>query len=294
MNKLIICFLILSGTGSLISQIEEVNYYPLKEGNVWVYQVNTSMGQSFKMRKKVLGSMITNGHKYYNVENVHYRVDSSTANVFQLTQGSGCSWSVNEKLQDSLRAILNDSALKDCGTIIIKCIDTDIRVKFGISMNTKHFRYWNSGNAGGVYAKNFGLISAYGGSGINLYGQELLGCVLDGVVYGDTSMLTVINLLSSEIPLEFSLSQNYPNPFNPVTKIKFQVPKSPLSFGEGQGVGLKIYNALGHEVQILVNESLQPGTYEVDWDASNFPSGVYFYELTSGDFTQTKKMVLLK
>jgi hypothetical protein len=258
---------------------------------VWVYQVNTSMGQSFKMRKKVLGSMITNGHKYYNVENVHYRVDSSTANVFQLTQGSGCSWSVNEKLQDSLRAILNDSALKDCGTIIIKCIDTDIRVKFGISMNTKHFRYWNSGNAGGVYAKNFGLISAYGGSGINLYGQELLGCVLDGVVYGDTSMLTGINQLSSEVPSEFSLSQNYPNPFNPVTKIKFSIP----SVGNSRDFSvIKIYNTLGREIQVLVNQSLQPGTYEVDWDASNYPSGIYFYELISGNFTQTRKMVLLK
>jgi len=57
---------------------------------------------------------------------------------------------------------------------------------------------------------------------------------------------------------------------------------------------LKLYNASGQEVQVLVNQSLQPGTYEVDWNASSHPSGVYFYKLTSGDYTQTKKMVLIK
>jgi len=94
-----------------------------------------------------------------------------------------------------------------------------------------------------------------------------------------------------EVPTRYILSQNYPNPFNPVTKIKFSIP----SVGKGRDRSImKIYNSLGHEVQVLVNQSLQPGIYEVDWDASNFPSGVYFYELTSGDFIQTKKMVLIK
>jgi hypothetical protein len=103
--------------------------------------------------------------------------------------------------------------------------------------------------------------------------------------------LNGIHQISGEIPNEFSLSQNYPNPFNPVTKIKFSIP----SIGNGRDrSAIKIYNALGREVQTLVNQSLQPGTYEVDWDASNHPSGVYFYELTSGNFAETKKMVLLK
>ncbi|MEO8514010.1 MAG: YCF48-related protein [Ignavibacteria bacterium] len=98
----------------------------------------------------------------------------------------------------------------------------------------------------------------------------------------------------SNIPLSFSLHQNYPNPFNPVTKIKFDIPFSPLSFGEGLGVRLIIYNLLGKEVAQLVNEQLKPGSYEVDWDGTGFASGVYFYSLVTNDFVETKRMVLIK
>ncbi len=103
-----------------------------------------------------------------------------------------------------------------------------------------------------------------------------------------------INVISSEIPENFSLSQNYPNPFNPSTVIRFSIPSKPLSFGEGLGVGLYVYNSLGQKIAVLVNQSLSPGTYSVEWDASNYPSGLYFYTLTYGDFSDTKKMILLK
>ncbi len=88
-------------------------------------------------------------------------------------------------------------------------------------------------------------------------------------------------------PVNFSLSQNYPNPFNPTTSIKYEIPKN--SF-----VSLKIFNVLGIEVTSLVNETKHPGSYETSWDASAFPSGVYFYELNTGDFKERKKMVLIK
>jgi hypothetical protein len=98
----------------------------------------------------------------------------------------------------------------------------------------------------------------------------------------------------NEIPQTFALYQNYPNPFNPVTKIKFDIPSAPLSFGEGLGVRLLIYDILGREIAALVNEELKPGTYEVDWNAANYPSGIYFYRITAGEFTQTRKMILLR
>jgi hypothetical protein len=93
--------------------------------------------------------------------------------------------------------------------------------------------------------------------------------------------------IRSEIPKEFALSQNYPNPFNPVTNIKFALPSS--SFAK-----LVVFDVLGREVANLVNEQLKPGIYEVDFDGTNFPSGVYFYKLTSENFIQTKKMMLIK
>ena len=85
----------------------------------------------------------------------------------------------------------------------------------------------------------------------------------------------------------FSLSQNYPNPFNPATNIKFEVPKSGW-------VTMRIFNSLGIEVSTLLNETRQQGIHEVFWDASNFPSGVYFYELRAGEYSERKKMVLIK
>lgn len=99
--------------------------------------------------------------------------------------------------------------------------------------------------------------------------------------------------ISNEIPEKFSLSQNYPNPFNPQTKIKFELPSLTRS-KSGIPVKLIIYDLLGREVATLVNEELKPGTYEADWDGSNFSSGVYFYKFVAGDFTETKKMVLMK
>jgi len=98
-----------------------------------------------------------------------------------------------------------------------------------------------------------------------------------------------INPISSEIPNEFSLFQNYPNPFNPSTKIKFAIPT-----GYASQTILSVYDILGRRVAVLVNQQLRPGTYEVDWDASAYPSGVYFYTITSGSFKETRKMVLLK
>jgi hypothetical protein len=101
-----------------------------------------------------------------------------------------------------------------------------------------------------------------------------------------------IHTISNEVPKSFILQQNYPNPFNPVTKFKFALPPSPS--GEGLGVRVIIYDILGREIATLVNEQLQPGVYEVEWDGTNYPSGVYFYRLTTNEYTQTRKMVLLK
>jgi len=115
-----------------------------------------------------------------------------------------------------------------------------------------------------------------------------------GKIYKTTNGGTPIGIqpISSEIPNHFSLSQNYPNPFNPATKIKFDIP--PVGQRHAFDVRLIIYDVLGREVTTLVNEKLNPGTYEVTWDASSYPSGVYFYKLITKDFSETKKMVLLK
>ena len=97
----------------------------------------------------------------------------------------------------------------------------------------------------------------------------------------------------SENPISFILNQNYPNPFNPSTTIKFSLPFS-LSEVEGSLVSLKIYNTLGEKIAVLLDKEFTAGTYEVEWNAIDIPSGVYFYQLKTREYVDTKKMILLR
>jgi len=100
--------------------------------------------------------------------------------------------------------------------------------------------------------------------------------------------LTALDVEETDyIPGEFKLYQNYPNPFNPTTVIRYQLSASGL-------VSLKVFDVLGKEVATLINDVKPAGSYEVQFDASNLPSGIYFYKLSAGTFTETKKMVLIR
>ena len=108
----------------------------------------------------------------------------------------------------------------------------------------------------------------------------------------DNGFVIGINPVSNKVPSQYILYQNYPNPFNPVTKLKFEIPYEVKS--EKSKVKIVIYDVLGREVEVLLNEKLSPGTFEVEWDASNYPSGLYFCRLISDEISITKKMVFLK
>ncbi|MEO8513475.1 MAG: T9SS type A sorting domain-containing protein [Ignavibacteria bacterium] len=132
-----------------------------------------------------------------------------------------------------------------------------------------------------------------------LQGNPLIGFAvgLNGRVLKTTTgggNFTPVEPLGSEVPENFSLSQNYPNPFNPSTNINFSIPVTPLSFGEGLRVSLTVYNVLGKQVALLVDQSFTPGNYSINFDASSLSTGTYFYRLIAGEFSQTNKMVLIK
>jgi len=105
---------------------------------------------------------------------------------------------------------------------------------------------------------------------------------LDTLNYIITNINPNINSPNSSV-----LYQNYPNPFNPVTNIKF-------SIGKLSNVKITIYDLLGRELTRLIENELRAGTYIINWNASNYPSGVYFYKLEAGEFTSVNKMVLIK
>jgi len=99
--------------------------------------------------------------------------------------------------------------------------------------------------------------------------------------------LVGVNTMGSEVVNNFLLKQNYPNPFNPVTTIKYELKSSDF-------IQIKVYDVLGSEVAQLVNEKQSSGAYEIKFDGSSLSSGVYFYKLTSNDFSEVRSMILLK
>ena len=277
---------------------------PLNVGNIYVYQWTAYMPPytfNGKYRVKITkDTLILNKRYFYNDGQPDFpnpfsgnpfqyrwlRVDSTKENLIGFYLGSEC-------VIDSFAAKKNDT--ETCCYGRIPCVDTGAITLFS---NYQTYKIGFQGNLlsgfSNGYAKNIGMYGA--GRGEFGPGYGLNGCVINGIVYGDTSFLiSGVNKIASDIPESFALFQNYPNPFNPTTKIKFSIPLS-RGLPERRGVftRLIVYDLLGNEVATLVNENLNPGTYEVTWDASNFASGIYFYKLETENFSETKKLILLK
>lgn len=154
---------------------------------------------------------------------------------------------------------------------------------------------WNSGNNSWT---NLGT-GMSGGDPIEVYALAVYGTLpYAGGDFSNAGGVTVNNIArwgsmvgitptGTEIPDEFGLGQNYPNPFNPSTKINFQLPKQ-------ESVNLRIFDVTGRIVSEPVNEELQAGNYEINFDADRLSSGIYYYTLTAGSYRETKKMILIK
>ncbi len=141
------------------------------------------------------------------------------------------------------------------------------------------------------FISRFYLLFQFYSNDSSLVGGDIVVRNLEGSTGGkingiDFSIITAVPE-PGRVPEEFILEQNYPNPFNPSTTIRFSVPKR-------EQVNLSVYNSLGQEVRTLVSGEKAQGSYEVSFDASNLPSGIYFYKLQTGAKVEVKKMVLLK
>lgn len=162
-----------------------------------------------------------------------------------------------------------------------------ITIKYSSNGSQEWIAYYNNNNPFTWHSGVKVICDTLG----NLYvGGRSLGNGGNGVdiVTIKYSMLTSYQNNASLIPQEFKLYQNYPNPFNPKTTIIYELPVE-------SKVSIKVYNALGNEIKILVNEIQIAGKYESEFDGSNFPSGIYFYTLfADGLFIETKKLILLK
>jgi len=289
---------------SITPASENYNWFPLEVGNLWSYEnyytengVPYFAGYSWNwIDDKVV---LQNGLEYFRMierltngdrDTVYIRLDSLTAIIYAYSEETG-----QDLLFEDLSAELGDSVCYEYNSFW-GCPYVQSEDEFNIwGLNTMkkalypNYSGWVCDHS---LVKGIGLFHQ-GCGDLTTYYSNLIGCVINGVVYGDT---TTVGVDADETPIatEFRLEQNYPNPFNPSTKIKYQIPASLNPSKGGTLVQLIVYDILGNEITTLVNEEKQSGVYEVEFDGSNLPSGIYFYQLKAGSFIQTKKMVYLK
>lgn len=291
-----------------------LNYYPLSVGNKWVFDEVTVVQDPLPnvffniIVKEVLGDTIApNDKHYYKIIDqtiwetpVLERVDSTDGKVYRFYEDP--SLPENEYVAYDLVAEVGDtinSFRTGFNTVMFTTMYTESTFeKWGVTKPKKVFQEYT------LHPPIFSLTQDFGVDSIYFYFDfgdtwiTLKGCVIDGVVYGDTLTVAVDD---EETPIvnDFKLEQNYPNPFNPNTKIKFSIPSVTLRQAQSDNwVTLKIFDILGNEVATLVDEYKTAGKYEVEFNTSTInhqtSSGIYFYQLKAGSFVETKKMILLK
>ncbi|MCB0721937.1 MAG: T9SS type A sorting domain-containing protein [Ignavibacteriae bacterium] len=298
----IVFFITLSGQVSAQSSFD----YPFKVGSYFEYLYQTSTFD-FRYTAKINRDTIINGKKFavqtfYNEPgrgnyNIYLRIDTVTLNIFNGT---------DQYCPDSSGNYLEGGFKLPIGYIWNTCDTSDPYVRSYITDTSTFLNIFNTGIPlktftrkdtitgtliEGVvtyfFTEKFGYFAyAQDFSGpFGPFGRTLKGAIIDSVMYGQ--ILLKVNKISSEVPAGYILNQNYPNPFNPNTKIRFSIPKT-------NKVSLIVYDQLGREMKRLVDEKLSAGTYEYNFESNNLTSGVYYYTLRSGDFIETKRMVLVK
>jgi hypothetical protein len=276
---------------TLLSQLdintEAFRFYPLKNGTKWVYNVhNYSWGgpyfEYFDYSIEVIGdTLMPDGLVYKQLkrisdyENYFYqRIDSTEAIVMEFSnQPVHYLWLAPEE-----GIILDYSPLIYQGMLESEKWGSEYKVK-------QYYRNIMDNAETYLLAENIGLSyrrkDFYSGTSET----KLKGMILDGVVYGDTTLVNLEDAVNQ--PESFTLFQNYPNPFNPVTKIQYYLPYRNY-------ITVKVYDMLGNQVSLLVNEEQQAGKHDILFNAERLSSGIYFYNISGEGINETRKMVLIK
>jgi hypothetical protein len=266
-----------------------VNPAPLTPGNYWLYYSGS------KGFFRITDSTVKIDSNFYNVVEAksiyatayyYYRLDTNNYyirhNWSLFTNTEAKYYKKDAQLNDSWT---NTFSIGTDTTAYYRIIDTMTINFYGNITKLKTLEITDSVLVDQLqyWSDDYGLLSVTDWEGASSY---LLGCVIDGKVYGDTIFTGIIKI-DNTIPKNYYLSQNYPNPFNPSTKIDFNIPKSSY-------VTMKVYDILGREITTLINKELKPGRYTVDFNGNNLSSGVYIYVLKVNDFSEAKKMILLR
>lgn len=250
-------WILFSNSGYYNLAVNNINYiYGKRNGGLFR---STNNGQSWE---NILPLSDINGAVYPAVNGDLYSGGNGT--LFKSTN-NGDNWT-----QENITGPVSSLIENQSGRIFVSIYGAGIFFKEGDSWtNINH-------NLDNVNVNTLCLNSA---------GQLLAGTTT-GVYRTNASVIGISNLNQIN-PSQINLCQNYPNPFNPITYLEFGI--SNMQF-----VSLKVNDALGNEVVVLVNEKKEPGNYKVEFDGSNLASGIYYYKLSASEFSETKKMMLLK
>jgi hypothetical protein len=265
-----------------ILSINAQNVAPLELGNIWIYDRLTTTARTTVIDTNIIIDTISYCELFIEV---NY---GSTGNAFARLNDDGFFVQYSEFDSTETPYFKKNAVIGDTwtvGTLVYTIEDTFIANVFGEQTTIKFLladdgliyrqEYWT---------EKFGKLSSQDFGGML---DNLLGCVIDGVAYGDTTFTIVSVDDEFETPKSFYLAQNYPNPFNPSTTIRFQI----VDFGF---VSIKVYDMLGKEIETLVNEEKPKGIYEIIFDGSGLVSGTYFYQFKTANYIETKKMQLMK
>jgi len=303
------------------SNANALEYYPLHIGDIWQYEVAefgdyTDTAYSIAYRKVVGDTIMSNKLIYFKIldetkrriNNIEYiRVDSSNGSIYLYHP------SESEELLDNILLDIGDEHPRFSRTFLDSIYQKNV---LGMQLITKRYSPYvviSSGTLSSFeYSKSIGLsyksiyeIDVVG----TTYRYQLKYAKINGIEYGDSTVVSVKDDSENQIATQFSLSQNYPNPFNPTTTIKYTIPpnivssllavKASFSLSNTK---LIVYDILGRVVETLVDRPQNPGNYEVTFDAKNLASGIYYYQLLVNDnfskskqnLVKTKKMLILK
>jgi len=281
------------------SRIERLDYFPIHLYDTWHYQVVSDYWDGYLTKTtnivSVTGDTIINCKQYFIIKNYTKEYNSSYNDLIRIDsvglrvmQYGGCA--DTEKVVYNLSS--NACGWKNCGDLhtVQSIVETTIEGKVGDLDNYATQlafigNYWIQRR---TLAKGYGLCHSTGGELMG-WVKKLYYAKINGHEYGNPTQIGGGQI----IPIKYSLSQNYPNPFNPETTISYSIPKS-------EHVTLKVFDVLGREVATLADEYKQAGSYIVTLNVSHLErrremtSGIYFYRLQSGSYSQAKKLILMK
>ena len=259
--------------------------FPLAEGNSWYYSIVDHGQPPTYFSFKVIGdTLMTNGKLYsifepYDMFYERY-IRSDSLSIYY--------WDAEN---DSEKVIFNFNADSNYVINFANYNNIFLSNSFKITLFGELTNYYSFSLDGLVLGEikisdKFGYehYSDYGDNS-SVIGVEwsLKGCLISDTLFGETTNID----LDKESLYHFELAQNYPNPFNPVTKLNIVIPHE-------DEIKLSIYNSLGQLIEVIAEESLSAGKYSFYWNASNYPSGIYYYRLETSKYFETKKCVLLK